>query len=401
MKESNLSRRDFLKISLTSVAGLVINPEMISSLEDQNDAVRRFEEEAGYDPLTFEQAKSYVPILADHYAFMMTKITRAENKDPVDIAKDIYFFRFPEGYVLDRTRFVVDQDLLTQLHKDYPDLKFNSKDLSTFKSYAPLAFAWVDESNQIFIPFERINRVLEDPGGNFRMKFLGDSRPVNCDRKVSPAERLRSILIHELVHRESLQGWHNADPEFSDAVMATANLRTDIYNPVLVDNFMIKCSHHDGNDRNDWVKSDLNEFVTEFFTTVVANKAGLWYEVSNYGLPHDFSNFSSVLRQAGISYKDLYKWYKSGDLTSFYKKLASGARGITFLSDEEKVKFGLELLPPWSSPRGWAEVKKHPLQVQDLYPGVDRRLPKLNNAQVVEEGYVQWCKLSINSKNAR
>ena len=401
MNKDRLSRGEFLRLSLASIAGLTINPETIFSFKDPNGAVRWFEVEAGYNPLTFEQAESYVLILADHYAHMMTKITETENRDPTDIAKDIYFFRFPSEYKLEEAKGDAYQAYLSQLSKDYPTLKLNSRDFDTFKSYAPLAFAWVDESNQVFIPLERINDALGDQKGNFRMKFLGDSRPVKCERKISPAERLRAIIIHELVHRESLQGWHSADPELSVAVMTAANLRTDKYNSVLVDNFMVKILSHDGDERKDWVKSDLNEFVTEYFTTVVANEAGLWYEASNYGLPNDFNNFSRVLRQAEISYKDLYKWYKNGDLTSFYKKLASGARGITFSSDEEKVKFGLELLPPWSAPTDWSSVKEYPLPVQEFYPGVDRRLPELSNVRSIDPKYVQWCRLRTGRKNAR
>lgn len=365
--QSSLSRRDLLQsagqIGLAAttleVLGCSTEPDVLRQskvalpLDDQERGI-------GLNSLKFEQAKGLVPQIAALYS----ESTKSRQK-PDEIVANTFIVRgdfYWKGELIDD---VPIQDLyalegIANFREDYPNFDLTEervKDLASAFRGTNIFFstiAFVSEENHVFISLDQINRPDPDPA------FSEIGHTVNCET-ASPAIKLRSTLLHELVHREVDAKERPADPKVAAAINRHFKESWEVKTQK---GFKVNAK----NIKYDYETALLNlldEFITDYIATNASLANGLKYTPSY--TPSDYTNLEVILRAADISPLELHRLHRASDLGEFLRKLGRGIRQNPFAPGRKSsLDQGLEIayVLSGSIPIQWEKL-------QENFPKVD------------------------------
>ncbi len=385
VQDTRIGRRSFLELVGRRVAGVTliaaglgVSASTQGCVEEDNlsrvdilTAIKHFEADSGNQALTFDQAKTKLPIISELFVRNSgsLKTARGIAGDTFIIRRD---FRNPEemqrafnAVLTGKEDETLSNPVIRQLKTDYPTLNIpiGMATRLIFALTIGNARALVD-SGKIFMVLDRVNEsTLDSTGGKVTTdwQYQGSTLPVVCN-PISPAVRLRSTLLHEMVHYEASAELQPLERAFLEAYQKT-----------------VKFSVTKGGKKNfayvinDAGETEFNEFVTDYISAMISIKNGLPYTLG-YGYKHtpsDHVNFTEVLNQSGIDEKDLFKMYKASQLEMLLIKIAKGAQNIRLQSEEEMYAFSIRHFLQFT-PIIWPNLKRvFPKVDQSLYAFVD------------------------------
>lgn len=374
-----LTRRELLKRTagltlVTASGGLLTHKETV---RETLPSIRHFEKELGDRPLTFEQAKAYVPIVTDLFVKSVpTDLAVKEIKQSTFILQDKFDFEedqdgdhpvtFPTGEVLNsRTieqllidypriniTYSVAQGILEDVYEKKETLAFVSRPLPEVYKICSYDCGPVEPEypRQIFLFLNRINTADAYQLPRFEeqtalLQFDDFDHQVDC-RMQQPAVGFRTTLLHELVHFDTDpidQGiWYGGQGVSGFSVMA-------MFSP------------------NAYA---LEEFVADYFPARISAFNDLPFRTGYSHEPHDFVNFQRILDQSGISDGELYRLHKSSGLLPFLDTVASGAKHPPFKSQKEFFRLSNDLFDMLTG-EGTESFSPNWEALQPYFPAVD------------------------------
>ncbi|MBI2034929.1 MAG: hypothetical protein HYT11_04320 [Candidatus Levybacteria bacterium] len=351
---SFLTRRELLKraAGLTLVAAFGGELTRRSTENEAINRIRRFEQELGDRPLTFEDAKAYVPVVADlfiknvptdltvHEIAQSTVIVRETPGSLEEDQAGNHEIPFSTGQVLNsRTieQILIDypkldmpynvaQGILRGVYNNDATLAFVSRQLPEVYRMCSVVCGQYESASdtQVFLFLDRVNNAA-----NFQMPGLEEQTPLlqfnDFDHQVDcsiqqPAVGLRTTLLHEFVHFDidpvEKGAWINGDGILGFATIS-----------------MFFSLH--GNA--------LEEFVADYIPARISAANNLAFRTGYEHEPHDFVNFEKILAQTGIKDEQLYRLHKSSNLLTFLNNLAENVQQPDFEGRKEFYRLGHEI----------------------------------------------------------
>lgn len=368
MTEGTLARRDLLIVAGKLIGGaslLAMRPAYASPdnltpqegrLGDIVERIKAFETLVGEKPLTFKEAKEYLPLLAEHFT-----VATASPTPPNILAENTYVLR--KGYpsldieqkefqaVLNKQLLPHDTSVVKSLLEDYPAATFSEAEAQSIvfktrsRAFLDIPTGWVT-GNKAFIVLDRTNpRTLgsEDDDPDWQYKGLGTQ--VDCQNSTSVVI-FRSVTQHEWTHLDH----HSDGLPLETEVVESYNKARESHDLLIKHftigekkHFSIKLSYKDLASGAP-VEDFLNEFASEYTIAEISSKSDLAY-VTAYGFePYEFANFTLVLNQAGISPTELYQMKRFHQIKEFLIKIGLGARNLTFPNEMEALDFAVSRL---------------------------------------------------------
>lgn len=339
------------------------------SLEEIVSQIRAFEAEVGNQALTFEQARTYVPVLGKQFVKATGSPTSAE-----EFSNSTYVIRrrydTPEEEVEEFKAALIDKrkpphevSVVKYLIEDYPCLALSNKQAQGLVSnlrgstFFDIPTAWVAE-DKVFLVLERLNNTpssykigFEQGSGSLgevelpAWQYQGFGAQVEC-RPPTPVTKFRSAFHHEVVHRDNHTEGLPLEKEVIEAYnRARASMRmlgSRAFTTGEKSHFSTKFSYEElvsGEPE----ESFLNEFVADYIQATINAQSGLPYIVV-YGEPYDFGNFGVVLHQSGISNPELYEHYRNSKVKELLLRIAQGAKNFSFTDEVDMLEFGANRL---------------------------------------------------------
>lgn len=339
-------RRDLLARGARTGTGILLIASGLSAAlgaggcrTDIVTRVRQFESEGETQALTFEKAKAYLPYIAELFVGNIDA-----TKKPEDIARDAFivqqdFVNFTEMQnglkmaLAGEDKDVLAHSVTKQLASDYPALDLTPSiargillDMSLGNAVAMI------ESGRIFIVLDRINKPDSVPTVDWQ--FQGLSAPVGCS-PISPAVKLRSTGLHEMVHYSAPADMIPVTDTFRRAYKQVRGIDDGKDIEIEKKNFAVRV--------NRLPSTGFYELITDYLPALVSIKYGLPYTLG-YGdihRPHDIFNLNAVFEQGGIDAGEVYRMYKASQLETFMLRIAEGAQNVAFKNEEEKYAFSI------------------------------------------------------------
>ena len=377
--QARSSRRDFIKrasaLGVVAVSGFEFTRR--STENETINRIRRLEEDMAEKPLTFEEVKAYVPVVADLFVKSVpTDLTVKEIKQSTFILQDKFnveedqegdhLVTFSTGEALNSRTieqlfidypginipYSVAQGILEDVYENKETLAFVSRPLpEVYKTCSYLCGTNESEyPRQIFIFLNRINNAAAFQLPRFAeqtplLQFDDFDHQVDC-RMQQPAVGFRSTFIHELVHfdTDSIdQGiWYGGEGVSGFSVMA-------MFYPNA---------------------GALEEFVADYFPARISAFNDLPFRTGYSHEPHDFVNFQRILAQSGISDIELYRLHKSSGLLPFLDKLTDKAQHGDFKSRKEFYRLKNDLFDMLTG-EGTESFSPDWKKLQSYFPSVD------------------------------
>ncbi|MBI2543167.1 MAG: twin-arginine translocation signal domain-containing protein [Candidatus Aenigmarchaeota archaeon] len=380
------NRRNFLKtVAAIGATALLYNSSSGSNpLVKTVDRIRTFEAEIGNNDLTFESANTYIPLVAKLFAE-----STGSSKTAEELVKNTYTIRGEPQAIKNRLEIrtgpVKDPYSFKSVQKfkeDYPkeDITEDLAQVIAGNSNESGGFYW---NGKVFLVIG--DTPPQEISGMVR-QYRGDGLYVKCEPE-SPIVKTRHRLLHEYTHAGNLVPWipleerffrsffsrdgshiHAADPaSITEKNVVIDGIETNVvvmlsksdpkmevwYSNGMKSNFMIYYRASFPNDerpRFEQIADGLNEYVTDYLASRISVHHDLPYTTSPFADPWSFANFDEILRQSGIGYQELLNLYHNSQITEFYLKIADGAQNINFSTMEERLRFGLKRIDPWSEP---------------------------------------------------
>lgn len=308
--------------------------------------VRRFEAAEGNRVLTNDEAKEYVPLIAN----LFVKTSQSPRK-PSELADHTYTVR-GEPRVFDNVIRLTIGDIddpestqaVKRFREDHPTVEM-TKDLAQVIAHMSSGYragAWYWNNKTFFILGDT------DPSeiaGIWSMQYKGKGHVVECGYP-APVTVSRSRLLHEYTHADGYRGWFELEPEILDVYLEGAKKFWEKEGHPMGEvkgyknNFMVYYSVKDPDDPVERVvaRTGLNEFVTDYLASRVSITHGLPYTIG-YGNPDFFADFETVLQQSKISTEQLWLMYRNSQLEEFLLKIANGAYNANFESDADRLRW--------------------------------------------------------------
>lgn len=341
--------------------------------------IRQFEESKERGPLSYEEAKEYIPLLA-----RLVTNSYSLLRDWQDIVNHSHVVSYgceltPEERRLfdnavaaqDRNIEGINSCTTASLLQNYPTQDI-TEDLSVAVDFSRHAFVSLVGQlidGHIVILLERAN----DP--NFELARRGNSSDklfqyVESEgsfknEEFSSVTEFRSVFFHEAIHMTS-EVETTLDPLLVSRLKiylqensAGQQYEFNKLDSEKVSGFSVPWLSYQNEDGNTTYLSvsKLNEFVTDYLATRISVKNGLPY-TSLYGFkPEEFIDFKEILSQAGISDEDLFTLYRDAKLVEFLSILADGASNTSFSKDTDKLDFAISLF--MGAELNWDEISNY------------------------------------------
>ncbi len=331
--------------------------------ETAEKRIRQFEQAIGDKRLSFEQAKTLAANIVDFY---IESSDSSLSKD--EILSRIIFIRPPVG----KRAFNENGLDLSQLLIDYPNIQITPQQLKAIQS-APLAYGLRSEDNYIFLSLDNINdNIVNVITTSPLLQYTSDDHGISS-QPLTPAVQMRSTLLHELTHYdlEMNRALKPIDKDIFVDLMNKGILPAET-KTAQVENFSVVFNSPPSCGTCISGLTDLKEFFTDARAIHLSKTYSLPYAIS-YGTIDDFNNFDIIMKQAGLSFQDLERMDREGDLKEFYIRIAQGAKSIKFASQAEMLKFGITILPPKNGAafinQRWGDAS---FPIEKYFPGVKR-----------------------------
>lgn len=349
----------------------LLTPESPQSVADQ---VRSHEATAGERIPTFEEARSYLSLIATLYA-QSTKCSLS----PEEILTNTYLIRRDYRDTQEAEELPKqgrNSPVIKALQRDYPDFDPPVGLVDEIHSgMARRGYAWTSQAyQQVFILLDRVTgdypptsyygqRKATVPG--FQFRSIGNVIP--CETQL-PLVNLRSAYSHEVNHLEGIRATKKAEGDLVGAlkrvyVTAGSTPPSGPKSEYSVDGFEVaETIQYSPDKRALFPHPVLKEFFADYVTASIAVAQRLPFTVGYYPEhnPNNLFRFRQILTQAGISDEEVMAMHRNSDLRGFLLRIAKGARDITFDTDVNALAFGIHyfILPPQDS-IPWGELKPY------------------------------------------
>lgn len=405
-------RRRFIRNSVLAISGLFLAgsgcnligaPVREPTLQEITAEIKKFETNIGSRPLTFEEAKGYIPLLATFFS-KGTQSSRPPQYfvDRTFIIKYGYQDNQEEDRELDLllkpNSDVFQNSVVKTLLNAYPNLDLSTATArriafnAASRPFFGKALGFVSEEQQVFltlntVPAESVtkgyfegsdNRMIEMEIPVWQYSGLGIS--VDCQTPTAVAD-FRSVCLHEFTHldedqkkvaleQDVIDSYNNTDPDINLISDPEDRKR---YSLGWATNFIAEFSTKD--IVSGWPKINfLNEFSTDYLMVRLNTRAGLSYRPV-YGMPYELANFAAILQQSEISDTNLHALKQSSSLREFLLKVGSSARNIELRDSQDALNFsvlrflhfkpeGMDLYPSFFN---WK-------QFEPYFSGIDTRI---------------------------
>lgn len=350
-----VTRRRFLEMTTGLGVGFILAPNLVLAteppkLESRRIAVanqfKEFEGQKEDHPLTVEEAKEKIPILAQLYEESMKTPYSAE-----EIAEAVFIVH---GKPPDRDDFYY-------LDRGLPELIYQHPAVINFQTEYSVPMTqelaeWIvrglgvslgnvqqfSEKTMVFLYLDNINdreRMIKN-----EQSIRGEYEEANSFTKATPAEVFRSKAIHEIRHFDVFTTYKPLDDEFLAAwyrlqgQQANGSLRVEFKNLVL------RFTRDLPGGPLVSYQTVLDELMTEIAAHAVGYKNDLSYTVSYAGLI-DYLNLQKILEQAKIGIDDLSNISRQSQFKEFLLLVANAAENKLFESQdiEKSLDFSLAL----------------------------------------------------------
>ena len=333
-------------------------PVETSPLPEQNpvETIRQFIETQGDRELTFDEAKGLTPHLAKLFGSLDTRLSAQEISNKIfildfELTEEDRKYAKEIGFNLDDNNLdSFNVPFFKRIREGYPDIKpgVDIKNSTIFLIYKELSrwegkiFGLTDkESVLIFL------NSTNNSGDNLSFKSFSDKV---CE-PATPTGLFISTTLHELGHQDELQGEKPINQTILKELLAKDNIHDDTKISGVNDGFWIRLDLGEYESMQLW---GLDEFVIQHIANKLTVDNGLPAVSVGPNAPKDSSNFQLILDQAGISTEELLRLHRGKQLEAFLIKVAEGANGVEFNSEEEKLKFGTQLFTPlFDAKIGW------------------------------------------------
>lgn len=332
--------------------------------------IRGFEAGIGNNPLTFNQALGYLPLLAEHFVKVTGSPTQADT-----LASNMVIVR--RGYdsqeegdeeytsveIGEKSPF--DVNVVKYLQEDFPDIyipEYQARLLVGYlrdsNQYLATPAAWLS-GDKTFLVLDRINDsqaytqnfLYESfaPGPiEFRIpfwQFSGFGSKVECKPPTS-AVKFRCVAEHEMAHADNPpKGILHLSREFMDAynrVRTRDSAKNTPYPAGQNNHFWVIFTSESGSTILNY-ELYLEEFGADYNVARISDISGLPY-ILKYAQPYEFGNFARILGQSGISDNDFFSLYRNHLLEELCLKVAKGAKGISFEDETQALAFSMDRL---------------------------------------------------------
>lgn len=357
--ETKMTRRQFLgrsvKAGLGVAAALVVGTSGDSEREESiASRIRDFENKKSDEFLSFEEARSVLPLITELYQGKYSSI-----KSTKDILSSIYILRDSgENVTPSRANTVVFPDgarmtgssMASNFLQDYPNSDVPGSEIVLFIASTNASYALTAATNKgkIFLYLNRLN----DPNVDLRQE---SKRPIlqykgfgeeAVESSYKPTVNLRSTLLHELVHYDTeFDGDIALDPE-----LLASFQRVSIRH---VEQGQISAGKQIGfsvslrvykDEAKSYLVTGVEELAADYlmFKAYAANL--LSYSAGHGTSNVDAGNLEKILRQSGVSDEKFHKMHQKAQLKELLLAIAKGAKNIEFKSNEEMLDFGIESL---------------------------------------------------------
>lgn len=350
-------------------------------------SMKRYENQIGNRPITFQEASNYVSIVA-HF---VKEATGFPDK-ATDLLNRTYVVEGnrQDELVTSTDTPALDRLAIAKLKENYPQMYLTeeiAQDILRAFLEPPDVIPRGRLINNIgvFLYLDMINASAQ-----LKLQFLEETANLRCAPD-SPIVQFRTTLIHELLHELSLPEKYNI-VEQDMAILGFDILRrihgyqatrNDAIRFVTM-GFDFQAEIWPGNypDRSFQLHyPGFNEFTTDYLTMQLLKKWGLSYPDGSHVSPHEISNFKRMLVQSGISDEALFDLYRNGELRKFLIRLGRGAQhpnlpsSLDFANEEAMLRhFFFETIGQ-DTPQ-WDRLKPY-------FPQIDtrKRTYKLNPQQ--------------------
>lgn len=358
-------------LSLLGGGYRLLAPEIKPSVADQ---IRSYEATTGERIPTFEEAKSYLSLVAALYAQSTGSSSSLEN-----LLANTHLIR-RDYQNIEEARELPKQGrnspVIEALLRDYPS--FDPSDALVDEIHSGvgrMGYAWTSQRyRKIFILLDRATGNYS-PTGYYgqrqipvpELQFRSINDVVPCEKR-APLVNLRSAYIHEASHQEGIMATKKAE---GDLVVALKRAYTTAgimppsgpMSEYSVDGFEIAETILFSPDRKSLIQHPiLKEFFADYVTASIAVANNLPFTVGYYPdhYPANLWRFRQVLTQAGISDEEVMAMHRNSSLREFLLKLAKGARNVTFDTDVSALAFGIQyFIPLREDTIPWKELKMY------------------------------------------
>ena len=325
--------------------------------------VRDFEREQGDKRLSIEEAREYVPVLAEFFNSAapsglstdeLLSHTFVYSSDGSELKSN------PKTAPIDELR---GTNLIRELQLAYPDLVLSDDEVRGIASQtlgnilgSPLAYVF---KNKLFMNMAGIATVK---GPSF------DKIENELDCEISkPVEQFRSIFFHELTHLSAdladPSTWKTPSQAFAEHYVGN---QQKISEPEASGGFGFSVML-DGK-RVNVSAGGFEEITAHYVAARLSEENGLRFITNSYD-PHELSNFERLMGGAGIDTQELLTFHRTSDLEGIMRLFAKSAKRPKKLNEsaasfEEQVIDEVIFAIENSTPPAWYSLK-------DYFPKLD------------------------------
>lgn len=368
-----ISRRKFLKLAgvagTSAILGNLVNfgtiTEKKEPVPDENilEQIQNFEKNQADKPLSFENARSYIPLLVKFY-----NQTYPTLKNDQEIEDSIYIFRhrsLPDEY-RDQVARIGDEEIKGEMAydfiKNYPNHKLMYDDYIALDMRMHMfggLFAGTTESGNILVLLDRVNDPNIDRGPRPEKSYYQYDVEGNnlLKHPQKPVVNFRSLIIHELVHSDVDK---NREPDSElEASFGRINARlSEPYSSHKQFGFTFNLEKG-SQDNKIYQKNDLEELMADYFMFKLAMNNSLSFAAGHNHTPIDINNFEKVLRQSNISDIEVYKMHQENKVKDFMLKVASGAKNVELKNQEDMIDFGMKAFVFEPVEQTWTHLQQY------------------------------------------
>ena len=340
-----ISRRRLLQGAAAGGAGLAAavlvgcNGENIQS-RDVAQQIKAFEEELGDRYLTFEEAKGFMPLVAQLFS---------ENtgswQNPEDITNHTFLIWKKPPFIKNADIKSTDisevftSDWFWQLKNDYPNLVLSEetvRDILTVFWYRSIP-AWIQENNIFILNYRHREELAKALTNGFSPQQYQTMAPkVRCF-PTTPAIWLRSSLLHEMSHRDTIREPKPLEPEVLEPFEKQLERTEDLITYGEKHGFWIDLISEKGTKIP---FRGFEEFFAMYMEVKISVNSGLTYSIGPGPTPIDIYNFGLILQQAKISDDELLTLHREANIKEFLLRIGRAAKNRDINSERNALDFG-------------------------------------------------------------
>lgn len=357
-----ITRRRLLQGALAGSVGLAVaalvgcNVEKDTKSRDIVRKVKAYEEGLGDRYLTFEEARDFVPLVAQLFS---------ENtgswQNPEDITNHTFLiWQKPPAISnvdLETTDIseVFASDWFRQLKDDYPNLVLTEevvRDILTVFWYRSTS-AWIQENNIFILNYQHREELAKALTNGFLPQQYQEMAPKTNCFPTTPAVWLRSSLLHEMSHRDTIREPKPLESEVLESFEKQLERTKGRITHGEKHGFWIDLISEKGTKIP---FRGLEEFFAMYMEVKISVNSGLTYSIGPGPTPLDIYNFGLILQQAEIGDDELLTLHREANVREFLLRIRKAAKNRNANSERNALDFGAWVA---TNVGAWEDIKPY------------------------------------------